>query len=782
MSYILVVGDCPSRAEVASGQLFFSDGWRHLMQLFQKAGIPASLPIIKKYVHSGCLPQEKNNNYEKNFKLKRAKPGLVWVPELEGWLPTSAKDCGARFLRDMKDRAKPAAILCVGNLAFKLLTGLWGIGAWRGSQLKCKLTGVPLVPTYSPVHLQQQYSWGFLAQRDVCRLLEGAQGKWQTPVEDFIINPAYEKVNSFLSELEVKKRGSVLAIDVETYGGHITCIGIATSATRAICIPFSRYNPGIGGSTNVWSVEIEYEILTRIRALMMREGTVIRGQNFNYDLQYFFWDWAYYPPAHVELYDTMLAAHVMYPTVRKSLDVLASLYCKHYVFWKEDKKGNENIRDLYYLGTPELWLYNCKDVARTFEIAEEQQALLKHLNMIPQVEGQLRAMRPTLWAMLNGVKFNHPLAGKLREEIYPKIEVAKQYIKDVSANAIENPSSPKQLHDYFYNVLKMPVVLAKATKQPTTDEDALKTFVDRMPVLKPLVNQIDYCRKSINHLSVINMKLGPVDGRIRCSYNQAGTETFRLASSESAFRTGTNLQNVTKWLRDLFIPDFGFTFFECDLERADLQVVVWEAEDDALKATIRSGVDIHKANAVDAFRLRGMDAVSDSYRQKAKAGVHATNYGASPRTLAMALGVTVHEADKFQRNWFAAHPGIKNWQNRVEHELQTTRRITNRFGYRYVWLDRIDHHAIAAALAWGPQSTVGLVTRNIWTLLYERYPRNELQILLQTHDALAGQIPTSKIDFYRQAIKATSQEVVIPYKDPLIIPFDMQVKKHSWKS
>jgi len=45
------------------------------------------------------------------------------------------------------------------------------------------------------------------------------------------------------------------------------------------------------------------------------------------------------------------------------------------------------------------------------------------------------------------------------------------------------------------------------------------------------------------------------DGRIRTSYNIAGTNTGRLSSSFSEFGTGTNLQNIEESLRSMFVAD-----------------------------------------------------------------------------------------------------------------------------------------------------------------------------------------------------------------------------------
>ena len=116
---------------------------------------------------------------------------------------------------------------------------------------------------------------------------------------------------------------------------------------------------------------------------------------------------------------------------------------------------------------------------------------------------------------------------------------------------------------------------------------------------------------------------------MRCSYNIGGSasgksapKTYRLSSSKNAFDSGTNLQNISSEksksvgkaaargnmailgdpyslpnVRSLFGPDPGNTFFDMDLDRADLQVVVWEADDAMLKAALRQGVDIHLLNA-----------------------------------------------------------------------------------------------------------------------------------------------------------------------------------------
>lgn len=247
-------------------------------------------------------------------------------------------------------------------------------------------------------------------------------------------------------------------------------------------------------------------------------------------------------------------------------------------------------------------------------------------------------------------------------------------------------------------------------------------------------------------------------------------------------------------IRKLFIPDPGFVMFEADLKGADAQVVAWEAEDEDLKEAFRRGVDIHAHNAEamlgTSFTLLPMGShARDAKRQLNKRGVHLTNYGGTARGMAQALGLTVHEADKFQSRWFQLHPGIQRWHNSIRDQLARNRTIVNAFGFRRVFFDRIDS-CFTEALAWIPQSTVALNTYRGALQLEARYwpeqqergwtcdPRRPVGILLQTHDSINPQFALDNCPPVVE-IKKTL-EVVIPYPDPLIIPWDLKKTTKSW--
>lgn len=243
--------------------------------------------------------------------------------------------------------------------------------------------------------------------------------------------------------------------------------------------------------------------------------------------------------------------------------------------------------------------------------------------------------------------------------------------------------------------------------------------------------------------------------------------------------TGFILPNIRK----IFVPDKGYMMFDADLAGADGQVVAWEADDKEMKADLAAGIDMHKKNAVEIGEEKNfltLDKTTYAYkaiRQSYKHSVHGTHYGASPHALVRhpAIGWPLAKATRFQERYFARHPGIRDWHKRVQHELQTKRTATNKFGYRIIYFDRVDE-LLPEALAWVPQSTIALVCFKGALRLRKELPW--VEILLQVHDSLVFQVPMHRADDI--AILRKTLSVTIPYPDPLTIPWGLARSAKSW--
>lgn len=247
----------------------------------------------------------------------------------------------------------------------------------------------------------------------------------------------------------------------------------------------------------------------------------------------------------------------------------------------------------------------------------------------------------------------------------------------------------------------------------------------------------------------------------------------------------TTLPNVRKLVR----PDKGYVIFDADLSGADAGVVAAEAAlsgDRSLLGLFLAGKKLHASAAEDIFGDEYRNAPGDrdnKYTPKGrlydgtKRAVHATHYGARPKTLTLTpdIGWPLARSEAFQREWNRLHPGIPEWQKRTDHELRTKRTTTNQFGYRIIWFDRIDA-CYTKALAWKPQSTVAHVCLHGFIKLCNTYPW--VEPLLHVHDSDVFQVPVHREDMIAQLQEGLS--LPIPYPEPLVLSWKLTRSHISW--
>jgi DNA polymerase-1 len=445
----------------------------------------------------------------------------------------------------------------------------------------------------------------------------------------------------------------------------------------------------------------------------------------------------------------------------------------------------------------ELWDYNCRDCVNTREVGEVLLASIDKLGLGEVDAFQQRLFWPVLAAMNRGVRIDLDKRRELDRLLEAEKQKRIEYFNYVLGHSI-NIDSPKQMMALFYEDLAQQPIMSKATKASpshvTCNDDALIKIARREPLLKPLVQAIQEYRTIRVILSTfIRMKLD-YDNRMRCSYNICGTETYRFNSRENAFGTGGNLQNVPKGgpedeydlllpnVREMFVPDQGYTFFDTDLSKADLRIVVWESDCREMKAMLAEGRDPYIEAARECFRdptinKKLPDGNENPKYTKFKSMAHGTNYLGTPQGLAMRLGLLVHEVERVQNWYFGKYPQIKEWQHRFAKEITRTRRVQNKFGYVRQYFDRVDDAMIREAIAWLPQSTVACLINRVWLNLYDNVP--DVQVLLQVHDSLAGQFPTHLADKLKPEMLKQA-EITIPYEDPLVIPIGLKTSEKSW--
>ena len=782
---VMIVVEAPSQEDERKGLPLAGAAGDELGRMLQEAGLNRSTCFTtvairvrptSGYPDEAFFAKNKSSITSSHIQLRDK---MVLPPVIDG----------LEMLKREIELCRPNVIIALGNIPMWMLTGKWGITSWRGSMLQTDLAlNLPyqpkVLPTYAPAMILRKWDWRPIAVTDLRRAAGMSQSQELIrPNYKFLIRPSYSTAKGTLlkllalADLQPEGKKLKLADDIETRAGHIACIGVAWSCLEALCIPLMCLERPEG----YWPEEQEVELMHLLYRLYTHKQVEIVGQNHLYDDQYFLRHLCFKPNV---ARDIMLTQHTMFSNLQKSLDFQASMYLPYYCYWKDEgKEWNTSIPE------DEYWGYNCKDAVQTFELDEVEQPLIDKMRLREVHDFQQKLYHPVLKTMEKGVRVDVAKRQVFHTQLEREILEREEWIKNLLGRPI-NLSSPKQLQELFYYELGFKEVIHRKTKTVTTDEEAMRKLMAREPLVRPLIRKILEIRSlNVFQSTFVSAPLD-VDLRMRCSYNIAGTDTFRFNSRKNAFGSGMNLQNVPSGgemdegfdlvlpnIRTLFIPDPGMEFFDIDLSSADLRIVVWESDEPEMKAMLAQGLDPYTEIAKEFYHDQTITK-KDPRRQTFKSFAHGTHYLGTPEGLADKLGLQVRAARDTQAWYFKRFPRIKKWQdNAIRDGVQKRRMVQNIFGYRMHFFDRIEGTVLNQAAAWIPQSTVGCLINRAYVAIDEREP--EVDILLQVHDSLAGQYPIAKRDEILPRILQHAA-IPLPYDDPLTIPVGVKTSTVSW--
>lgn len=804
-SDIAIVGEAYGRDEDRARRPFVGMAGYECNRLLRNAGINRQHCFITNVINAKPPDTgKKANDIDQWFASRREHDTI----HIHGRHARPIVVQGIQQLVAELEHVAPRMIIAFGNTALWALTGKTGIKRWRGSMLYAdKVFGETMVmPTYHPAATMRQRNLRAVVGHDLGRAMDGLADAtlWEPPEFNFLVRPTWEQVDTVISWLwtALHQQPIRIGVDLEFVAGHISCIGLAFSDREAICIPFVR-----ASGESYWTTQQEATIIVALRHCLTHPNAQCVGQYFIYDNQMFARHWGWLPNI---VDDTAVAQSVIYPdgkggerpagktrtsakgkepTMRKGLDFLSSMYCRWHVYWKDELKEYNRIP----LDEEQYWRYNCRDAVTTVECMNAEDGLIDMYGLREQYDFQMRKLWPAcVKRTLRGIRINHRAKEQAGRMIDQRLGEIVNELESVNPSVNDRPwyDDAKKTIVVMYDVLGAKAITNQQGRR-TCDQKALERIADRdSGTVAGATAQRMLAKRKLDGMrnNLVGAWLDPDGDRIRSTIDPAGTETFRMSSGLTVFDTGTNLQNLitertaqksidavgdpdialAAEVRKMLIPDDGCLMADVDLVKADLHVVVWEADDAELKQQLAEGVDVYsEAGAV--VKMTNYDLC--------KRFIHLTNYGGHPRTASSACGITIHEAETAQRRWMTAHPGIGQWHNRTAAAAQQNpARIWNKLGYHKIFFGDSNDAMLREMLAWLPQSTVACVTNRAWMTIESTLPW--VEVLLQGHDSLLMQFPTQMWP-YRQMIQQR-MSVTVPYDDPLTIPCEIKVSDRSW--
>jgi len=432
-------------------------------------------------------------------------------------------------------------------------------------------------------------------------------------------------------------------------------------------------------------------------------------------------------------------------------------------------------------------IYNgldCCVTAEVFEAIEPQ--LDEHTR--PTYEFSKALQGPAMEMRLRGVLIDQHRKEQVIDEYFNLLEKLNANLERIVFEGCGLPHfnwrSGADLQTLFYDRLRIPPV--KKGSRPTTDRAALEK-IEVYTIAKPIVAHIKAMRDLGKKISMLRTSIDP-DGRMRTSYNIAGTSTGRFSSSFSEFGTGGNLQNVEESLRSIFVADPGMKFAKFDAKSGEsyaVGAIEWNLFGDDRYLNACSEGDPHTATARVCWpklkwtgNLKLDKDIAESpyyrhytYRFMCKKLGHGSNYGGKPQTLAGQTKLPIQVVSEFQPKYFLAYPAHLHWHAHVDSTIRKTGQLISLTGRkRHFFGRRNDEKVLREAIAYDPQcSLADIVNRamlNIWLA-------QTATIMMQDHDALTFQYPAEMEDeIVPKLIKQLAITIPLKHGRVLEIPYD----------
>ncbi len=243
-----------------------------------------------------------------------------------------------------------------------------------------------------------------------------------------------------------------------------------------------------------------------------------------------------------------------------------------------------------------------------------------------------------------------------------------------------NINSPKQLGDVLFNRLNLPKPVAYGKgKTVSTAVDVLEELAERNEVPRLVLEYRQLSKLKSTYVDALPAMVDARTGRLHTTFNQAGTSTGRLSS------TNPNLQNIPirtelgREIRAAFIAEPGHLLLAADYSQIELRLLAHFSQDPLLLEAFRRGDDIHRLTAAEVFGVPPL-AIDAEHRRRAKAVNFGIVYGLSPFGLAQQLGIETREARKFIDGYFEKYQGVRRFIDRTLEDTRREQRVRTLFG------------------------------------------------------------------------------------------------------
>jgi DNA polymerase I len=549
------------------------------------------------------------------------------------------------------------------------------------------------------------------------------------------------------------KKINLVAVDTETTStdqmqAKLVGISLAVEENEAYYIPVGH----LADEDEQLPLET---VINALQAILTDERNIKAGHNIKYDFVVLCRHGLKVSPP---FFDTMIAEWLLNPASRNlGLKNLA---------WVRLGLQMTDIEELIGKGNKQINMAEV-EIRNAAPYAADDAAVLLHL--IPLLENELGNARaeklfreiemplvPVLAEMeMAGIGLDIDFLNRMSGELKERLEGIEENIFNLVGTPF-NLNSPKQLSKALFDQLGlMPPDRRQKTASGfySTAADVLESLKGSHPVVEWILDFRELSKLKSTYVDALPLQINPETNRIHTSYNQTGSVTGRIASSDP------NLQNIPirtelgRQIRRAFVPQKGQLLLSVDYSQVELRIVAHMAEDEAMIAAFQADQDIHVATAAAIFGIP-IDAVDSSQRSHAKAINFGLIYGMSPFGLTRYTDLTLAEAEEFVKAYFEKFPGIKRYLDTMRRQAAEDGFVETLLGRRRYFpglknqtnhniRQREEREAINAPIQGTAADIMKIAMLNVPVAIHDANLSGKM--LLQVHDELVLECPQDEL-------------------------------------
>ncbi|OIN83378.1 DNA polymerase I [Francisella sp. TX07-6608] len=588
----------------------------------------------------------------------------------------------------------------------------------------------------------------------------------QTQLDDLIAE--LEKSDSFAFDTETDS--------LNTYEANLVGLSFCAKEGRAFYIPLQHRYLGVPQQ-----LELGF-VLDKLKRLFADSKKVKVAHNFKFDEKVLS---KYAIEINGKVDDTMIMAYVLKSSGKHDMDSLS-----------KEHLGIEPIAYTAIAGTGKqqqtldqvdieiVAKYAAEDADITFRLFNHFKALLEQDKVLYKLYCELEMPLTIILNQMEKTGVKIDAAKLIQQSVSLETSIKELESKCYNLAGQEfNLSSPVQLREILFEKMGLPPVKKTAKGQVSTSEEVLVQLAEDYEIAA-LIMKYRHLSKLKNTYTDKLPKMLDANGRVHTSYNQTGTVTGRLSSSDP------NLQNIPikspegRKIREAFIAEDGYCIVAADYSQIELRIMAHLSKDKNLLKAFNQNLDIHSATAAEVLGI-SIDEVSSEQRRKAKAINFGLIYGMSAFGLARQLEIPRAEAQEYIDIYFNRYPSVKEYMTTAKEFAKQNGYVETILGRR-LYLPEINsknvmqrNAAERAAINAPMQGTAADIIKkamiNVNMMISQEY-NSEIKMVMQVHDELVFEVKKTKLEEIVAKIKSIMEAAV-----KLNVPLEVNVDSgKSW--